>query len=69
MTWELFFLACFAFGFVLCLLAFLSGSAHLHLHHDVHFHVHNAPGHHGASPFNFGTIAAFLTWFGGAGYI
>ncbi len=63
MTWELFFLGCFAFGFVLCLIAFLAGSAHLHLH--VHHHVH-VPG---ASHLNFGTVAAFLTWFGGAGYI
>jgi hypothetical protein len=69
MTWELFFLGCFAFGFVLCLIAFLAGSAHLHLH--VHHQVHGHAGGHGGavSKFNFGTIAAFLTWFGGAGYI
>jgi hypothetical protein len=69
MTWELFFLGCFAFGFVLCLVAFLAGSTHLHLH--VH-HAHGLHAHHGTSgvsKFNFGTIAAFLTWFGGAGYI
>ena len=76
MTWELFFLGCFVFGFALSLLAFLAGSTHLHLHHDVHLGAHLAPGHghvlpshHGASKFNFGTVAAFLTWFGGAGYI
>lgn len=70
MTWELFFLACFVFGFALSALAFLGGSSHLHLHHDVH--VHHGHGHShakGGSKFNFGTIAAFLTWFGGAGYI
>jgi hypothetical protein len=80
MTWELFFLGCFAFGFVLCLVAFLAGSTHLHLH--VHHHVQGihahtggstggrAGGHTGSvSKFNFGTLAAFLTWFGGAGYI
>jgi hypothetical protein len=71
MTWEQFFLACFAFGFVLSLIAFLAGSAHLHFH--LHGHVHGG-GHGagrggGASKFNFGTIAAFLTWFGGTGYI
>jgi len=70
MTWELFFLGCFAFGFVLCLVAFLAGSTHLHLH--VH-HAHGLHAHHGTSggvsKFNFGTVAAFLTWFGGAGYI
>lgn len=78
MTWELFFLGCFVFGFVLSLLAFLAGSTHLHLqhdvHHDVHFHHgvhadHGMAGHHVPSKLNFGTLAAFLTWFGGAGYI
>lgn len=70
MTWEHFFLACFTFGFVLSLIAFLAGSAHLHFH--VGHHVHTGSGLHkgsGVSKFNFGTIAAFLTWFGGAGYI
>jgi hypothetical protein len=66
MTWELFFLACFAFGFVLCLVAFLAGSTHLHLHaHHAGAHAHRG----GPGKFNFGTVAAFLTWFGGAGYI
>jgi len=70
MTWELFFLGCFAFGFILCLFAFLAGSSHLHMH--VHHHGFHAHTHvHGGSvtKFNFGTVAAFLTWFGGAGYI
>jgi len=66
MTWEQFFLACFTFGFVFSLVGFLAGSAHLHFHMG-HGHFH--PGSGGASKFNFGTIAAFLTWFGGAGYI
>jgi membrane protein implicated in regulation of membrane protease activity len=66
MTWEQFFLACFTFGFVLSLIGFLAGSAHLHLHIG-HGHIHAGSG--GVSKFNFGTIAAFLTWFGGAGYI
>ena len=76
MTLEQIFLGCFIFGFALSLLAFLAGSTHLHLHHDIHLdthlvhgHAHGVPAHHGASKFNFGTIAAFLTWFGGAGYI
>jgi len=71
MTWEQFFLGCFAFGFILSLVGFLAGSTHLH------FHMGHGPMHGGlhtgsggaASKFNFGTIAAFLTWFGGAGYI
>jgi hypothetical protein len=66
MTLEQFFLACFTFGFVFSLVGFLSGSAHLHFHMG-HGHIHAGGG--GASKFNFGTIAAFLTWFGGAGYI
>ncbi len=83
MTWESLFLGCFAFGFVLSLVAFLAGSSHLHLHHGGGHAGHIGHGHaghigHGAdsgqgsgavSKFNFGTIAAFLTWFGGAGYI
>lgn len=70
MTWELFFLGCFTFGFALSLLAFVGGSAHLHFHHDLHIgHGHLHGHHHAAGKFNFGTIAAFLTWFGGAGYI
>ncbi len=32
-------------------------------------HGHAHPAGHGVSPFNLGTIMAFLTWFGGAGYI
>ena len=66
MTLEQFFLGCFAFGFIFSLVGFLAGSAHLHFHMG-HGHVHG--GHGVASRFNFGTIAAFLTWFGGAGYI
>jgi hypothetical protein len=73
-TWESFYLGCFAFGFVLSLIAFLAGSSHLHLHfhHGHHIgsvHGHGHGGQSGVSKFNFGTIAAFLTWFGGAGYI
>ncbi|MDP9169087.1 MAG: hypothetical protein M3N54_00600 [Acidobacteriota bacterium] len=68
MTWELFFLGCFTFGFVLSLVAFLAGSAHLHLHHGGHGgHGHGHSG--GVAKLNFGTVAAFLTWFGGAGYV
>lgn len=66
MTLEQFFLGCFAFGFLFSLVGVLAGSAHLHFHGH-HFHAH---GPHGAaSKFNVGTITAFLTWFGGAGYI
>jgi membrane protein implicated in regulation of membrane protease activity len=69
MTWEQFFLGCFAFGFVLSLIAFLAGSAHLHLHFHHGSHIGHGHGGGAASKFNFGTITAFLTWFGGTGYI
>jgi membrane protein implicated in regulation of membrane protease activity len=76
MTWADFYLICFALGFVLSVLSLL-GSLHLHL---PHFHVQIGGGHghvaHGGgvdagelAPINFGTIAAFLAWFGGTGYL
>lgn len=76
MTWSDFYLVCFLVGFGLSAIAFLAGSVHLHLphlhlHHGIHVpHAHGA-GAHGAgmSWFNFGTIAAFLAWFGGTGYL
>jgi len=75
MTWSDFYLICFLVGFGLSALALLAGSVHLHLphlhfHHGVHFgHVHGG-GHGSNLPwFNFGSIAAFLAWFGGTGYL
>jgi membrane protein implicated in regulation of membrane protease activity len=80
MTWAMFYLVCFLIGVTLSVLSFLSGSIHMpHVH--FHFHVphggaHLAGGAHGAGgagaemPFlNFGTITAFLAWFGGTGYL
>jgi len=58
-------------GFSLSALALLAGSVHLHLPHlHLHHGVH-LPGGRVAdlSWFNFGTIAAFLAWFGGTGYL
>ncbi|MDR3748879.1 MAG: hypothetical protein P4M04_12095 [Acidobacteriota bacterium] len=76
MTWAMFYLVCFLVGVTLSLLSFLGGSLHLpHFHvHVAHVHVHLPGGPHagtgGEMPFlNFGTIAAFLAWFGGAGYL
>ena len=79
MTWSDFYLICFLVGFSLSALALLAGGVHLHLPH-VHMHgggLH--AGGHGASArggqpgglswFNFGTIAAFLAWFGGTGFL
>src|ERR1700688_4814932 len=80
MTWEVFYFVCFLIGFLLSLLTFLSGATHVHLPHGLHVHgvphahgaAHGHPGtsHNGpASWFNFGTITAFLAWFGGTGYL
>ncbi len=71
MSWETFYLFCFFVGFLCSLLAFLAGSTHLHLHLPRgHVHGHGAGGKGSqASPINFGTIAAFLAWFGGVGYL
>jgi len=76
MTWSEFYLICFLVGFGLSALTLLAGSAHLHLphlhlHHGVHLgHGHgHGGGKGGASWFNVGTLAAFLAWFGGTGYL
>jgi membrane protein implicated in regulation of membrane protease activity len=76
MTWADFYLICFFLGFALSLLSLL-GSLHLHLPHlDLHIGGHHAHaphmggGHTGEiAPINFGTVAAFLAWFGGTGYL
>ena len=75
MTWSAFYLICFLVGFGMSLISLLSGSVHLHLphlhlDHGVHFgHGHGHGGSNGASWFNMGTLAAFLAWFGGTGYL
>lgn len=83
MTWADFYLICFLLGLALSLLSVLTGSAHLHLPH-LHLHLHGAPHVHvphmhisgaraaeseGVPWLNFGTITAFLAWFGGTGYL
>jgi hypothetical protein len=81
MTWATFYLTCFFVGVMLSVLSFVTGSLHLpHLHvHLRHGHVAmphvGGAGHAGAgrgadfSYINFATITAFLTWFGGTGYL
>jgi len=83
MTWADFYLICFAAGFAFSLLSFLGGSLHWHLPHFSHGSGHLPAGHGGApsaggktgtrgdhiSPFNFVSLAAFLAWFGGAGFL
>jgi len=83
MNWELFYLICFVVGFAFSVISFLSGTLDSHVHIPKHFHFKqgaaHGPGHaHGPhcgasgahfSFFNPLTLAAFLTWFGGAGYL
>src|ERR1035438_9795467 len=64
MNWETFYLTAFVIGFMLSLLTFLSSVIHI-----PHFHFHGHARGSGLSPFNFGTLAAFLAWFGGTGYL
>jgi hypothetical protein len=68
MTWADFYLISFLLGFGLSLVSVLGGVGHVHLPH-VHLpHLHVHAGSDGA-PINFGTVAAFLAWFGGTGYL
>jgi membrane protein implicated in regulation of membrane protease activity len=73
MNWSDFYLICFLVGFGLSAVSLLAGSVHLHLPHlHVHHGVHvgaRGVGARGIAWFNFGTIAAFLAWFGGTGYL
>jgi len=84
MTWADFYLICFAVGFAFSFLSFLLGGIHwhlpFHLHGGMHVpHPHVHVGHaadgngqtHGTtvSPLNSMTLAAFLAWFGGTGYL
>src|SRR5262249_55280726 len=79
MTWATFYLVCFAAGFLFSLFSFLSGM-HWGLPHGMGAHGHAgahahgvARGHltHGSvfSVLNPVTLAAFLAWFGGTGYL
>jgi membrane protein implicated in regulation of membrane protease activity len=72
MNWELFYLICFIVGFVFSTLSFLTGTLHLQLPTKWHVHLGGRGGvsMHGGIPFlNSFTIMAFLTWFGGMGYL
>ena len=75
MSWADLYLVCFFVGFGLSAIALLSGVIDLHLphldiHHGIHVpHVHGPDVHADLPWFNFGTVAAFLAWFGGTGYL
>ena len=66
MNWETFYLVCFLAGFLASAVSFLAGALHLPHFHGAHGH---AAGGNGIPVLNFGTIAAFLAWFGGTGFL
>ena len=80
MTLTDFYLFCFGFGFFFSLVAVVTGHLHLDFGEaqadvaDVgqigadDAGVHSGHAHH-VSPLNMGTLAAFLAWFGGTGYL
>jgi membrane protein implicated in regulation of membrane protease activity len=78
MTWENFYLVCFALGFVFSLLSFLTSGFHWHLPHflaggSAHTGPHATASGRSAQTetplVNPVTLAAFLAWFGGIGYL
>jgi hypothetical protein len=79
MSWEGFYLICFALGLSLTVLSMLGVFSHLHLpghvggHAVGHVHGHlphvRGSAHSEVSPVNGFTLAAFLCWFGGCGYL
>ena len=79
-----FFVGCFVFGLLFTVVTFLLGGfggtdshgvAHglfgglTGSHASAHAHGHGANGANQVSPFSLSTLSAFLTWFGGAGYL
>src|SRR5580698_9536274 len=74
MNWAAFYLMCFAVGFILSFVSFLSGALHIHLpfklHHagGAHGHASHAQGSRGGW-INAASVLAFLAWFGGVGYL
>ena len=74
MTWETFYLISFALGLSLTVLSVAGVFSHLHFGH-FHLNLGHAEGHAahagqgGISPVNGFTLAAFLCWFGGCGFL
>lgn len=71
MNWENIYLTCFIAGFVFSALTLIFRGGHSHTGH-FHLHLHAHGGHArgaGLGNFNITTLAAFLCWFGAAGYL
>ena len=74
-----FFVGCFAFGLLFTVMTFLLGGlGGGHSHGGAHGFLGSLTGAHAqahgqsansVSPFSLSTVSAFLTWFGGAGYL
>ncbi len=78
MTASDWYLLCFVIGFGASLISFVVGDLHVHLPFHLHLgdmglghagHVGHAHAGGDLPAINFGTVAAFLAWFGGAGYL
>ena len=69
MTFADIYLTCFVVGFALSVIAVFSGALHLDILGLDHHHGHVGGDHGHGSVFNLGTVATFLTWFGGVGYL
>jgi membrane protein implicated in regulation of membrane protease activity len=74
MNWGDFYLICFLLGVGISFLSWFAGSVHFHLPHlHIHFGGHHPnlgrAGGRGLGILNIGTLAAFLAWFGGTGYL
>ena len=71
MSWESFLSGLLLVGFLFSLLSFLAGAHSLHLPRGFMGTrgTARAARRSQASPINFGTVAAFLAWFGGTGYL
>jgi membrane protein implicated in regulation of membrane protease activity len=76
-SWSTYFLVCFVVGIALSTMYFLLGGVHGHAlggHHGAPIgpngiRIGGSGRGPSASPLNLVTLAAFLTWFGGIGYL
>ena len=68
MNAETIFLICFVFGLVFTAGPFFGGMGHFHFGH-IHIGHHHGAHSRGGNWLNGFTIAAFLCWFGGIGYL
>jgi hypothetical protein len=68
MPWDTVYLVCFILGLAFSLASVIGGSTHIHLPRGWWSHGGSGHGARG-SLVNSLTVTAFLTWFGGTGYL